>query len=171
MRQYKSGMRWCLWRWTDVVLGGELYLRRLHIFTPRKSNASLDPAPGLAVMHDHPVSFISWMLRGSYTEETPEGTRTWPRWSMHLMRATDRHRIVITGPNTLTLVLAGPVVRSWGGASTPRRAGSPGGSTTRFSFPVLGDLAPRERGFSFVPLAGENLGPNPEPCLPPGVGL
>jgi len=29
MKKYKSGTRWCVWRWTDVVLGGELYLRRL----------------------------------------------------------------------------------------------------------------------------------------------
>jgi hypothetical protein len=117
MRQYKSGMRWCLWRWTDVVLGGELYLRRLHIFQTPLASLMLhwiQRPDSQSDMHDHPVSFISWMLRGGYTEETPEGTRAWPRWSMHLMRATDRHRIVITGPNTLTLVLAGPVVRSWG---------------------------------------------------------
>ena len=65
-------------------------------------------------MHDHPVSFISWMIRGGYTEDTPEGTRTWPRWSIRRMCATDVHRIVWTYPQTVTLVLAGPVVRSWG---------------------------------------------------------
>lgn len=50
---------------------------------------------------------------GAYIEETSEGKRTWPRWS-NLMRATDRHRITISRLDTLTLVLAASVVRSWG---------------------------------------------------------
>ena len=51
-------------------------------------------------------------------------------------------------PYALSLVLAGPVARSWG-FHTPKGLGCPGASTARTRFPVLGDLAPRERGFFF----------------------
>ena len=116
-RRYKSGTRWCAWRWTDVVLRGELYLRRLHLVQTPWFSLMLhwiprpDPQPD---RHDHPVSFVSWVTRGAYAEWTPGRDRTWHRWSIHAMRATDMHRIIWTRPDTLTLVLAGPVVRPWG---------------------------------------------------------
>lgn len=123
-RRYESGQRWTLWRWTDVRVGGALYLRRLHLVQTPLFSIMLhwivmaDPEPDL---HDHPVDFLSVMLRGGYDEYVPSKgavsgivCRTWPRWSWHSMRATDRHRIVKVQPNTLTLVFAGPVVRAWG---------------------------------------------------------
>ena len=65
------------------------------------------------------------------------------------MRATDMHRIIWTRPDTLTLVLAGPVVRPWGFHTSkgwvPWREYKPD-----LDFPVLGDLAPLARGFSLV---------------------
>lgn len=114
-RRYRSGMRWCVWRWTDVVLDGALYLRRLHLVQTPLFSVMLhwivrpDPQPD---MHDHPVSFASIVLRGGYDEATPAGERR-IRW-LNLKRATDQHRIVWAQLNTLTLVLAGPVVRPWG---------------------------------------------------------
>jgi hypothetical protein len=115
-RRYKSGMRWCAWRWTDVVLDGKLYLRRLHLVqTPWFSVMlhwipSEDPQPD---MHDHPVSFLSIVLRGWYDELRDDGLCDTIRWGQ-FKRATDVHRIVPVARNTLPLVLAGPVVRSWG---------------------------------------------------------
>jgi hypothetical protein len=84
-----------------------------------------------------------------YDEETPKSFRHWRRWSMHRMRATDMHRIVWTRPDTLTLVLAGPVVRSCGFHTEGLGAFA---STTRLRSPCPGrDLAPRERGFFWRP--------------------
>lgn len=52
------------------------------------------------------------MVRGWYEEQTPEGyfKRKW----FNFKKATDCHRIVSTAEKTITLVLCGPVVRSWG---------------------------------------------------------
>lgn len=127
-REYRSGQRWTVWRWTDVVIGGLLYLRRLHLVQTPWFAVMLhwiqrpDPQPDL---HDHPVGFLSVPLRGWYAEEVPahhfgqpcdvcgwfvEGRRPW-----RFKRATDRHRIVdVSEGGCLTLVFAGPVVRGWG---------------------------------------------------------
>ena len=119
-RKYKSGTGWCVWRWTDV---DSEYILRLHVVkTPwfavclhwiRKPDAE----PWL---HDHPVSFLSIILRGKYAElrqrlgeQSPRFvTHTWFNW----IRAEphDRHRIVFTRKNTLTLCFMGPKTREWG---------------------------------------------------------
>lgn len=118
-RKYKSGTGWCFWRWTDV---DSEYILRLHVVkTPwfavclhwiRKPDAE----PWL---HDHPVSFLSIILRGSYTELRRYGDgkpfHKVRRW-FNFVRASynDRHRIIFTRKNTLTLCLMGPKTREWG---------------------------------------------------------
>lgn len=119
-RKYKSGTGWCLWRWTDV---DSEYILRLHVLkTPwfavclhwiRKPDAE----PWL---HDHPVSFLSVILRGSYTElrrcrKTGRLYHKVNRW-FNFVRASrqDRHRIILTRTNTLTLCFMGPKTREWG---------------------------------------------------------
>jgi hypothetical protein len=117
-RTYKSGTIWCLWRWTYTDSG---YITRLHVVkTPwfavclhwiRKPDAE-------PYLHDHPVSFLSIILRGKYAELRKTGGRTEilvHRW-FNFVRADrrDRHRIVFTRKNTLTLCLMGPKTREWG---------------------------------------------------------
>lgn len=68
-----------------------------------------DPEPYL---HDHPVSFLSVVLRGAYVEQRPDGPHF--RRRFNYIRATDRHRIVDCDPRTLTLAFMGPKVREWG---------------------------------------------------------
>jgi hypothetical protein len=121
-RQYKSGTLWCVWRWTEVDPdgSGETYLTRLHLLRLPWCSMMLhwiprpDPQPDL---HDHPVSFLSIVLSGSYDEEIPgdDGSvRTVRiRW-WNFKRATDRHRIVAVRGGLLTLVIAGPAWREWG---------------------------------------------------------
>jgi hypothetical protein len=68
-------------------------------------------------LHDHPVSFLSIVLSGSYVEELPDDTgerRTVRVRRWNLKRATDRHRIVSVTRRALTLVFSGPAVREWG---------------------------------------------------------
>ncbi len=118
-RLYKSGTRWCFWRWTDVE---SEYILRLHIFKAPFGAVCLhwirkpDREPWL---HDHPVSFLSIVLRGGYAEI--RGNR-WKqtgynvcRW-FNFIRATPNctHRIVYARKHTLTLCFMGPKVREWG---------------------------------------------------------
>lgn len=94
------------------------------------------PDPGID-LHDHPWSFASLVLRGGYLEEHAETReapslawiaeqvnapascrsgvlRSWKAGSFHRIRLHEAHRIVDVKPNTITLVLRGPKVRSWG---------------------------------------------------------
>jgi len=100
----------------------ELYLRRyillrcpwFEIFVHRIHTPDTDRH-----LHDHPWSFVSFVLRGWYIETVPEPVsglplrfiqRTW----FNYKRATDRHRITLVSPNLWTLILTGPRRREWG---------------------------------------------------------
>ncbi len=124
-RKYKSGTGWCFWRWTRT---DSEYILRLHIVkTPwfavclhwiRKPDAE----PWL---HDHPVSFLSIVLRGEYAELRCNTSAFDERWHhtrikvnkwFNFVRATpnDSHRIILCRANTLTLCFMGPKTREWG---------------------------------------------------------
>lgn len=74
-RLYKSGSKWAFWRWAESTL---LYMRRLMLVHTPLGGCMLnwisrpDPHPDL---HDHPVNFVSFILRGWYKER-----RAAPRW-------------------------------------------------------------------------------------------
>ncbi len=123
-RKYKSGWRWCLFRWTDVdpVGDGKTYLTRFHIFQTPYCSCMVhwlhlaDPQPHL---HDHPNDFLSVVLKGGYVEAFPASDnsdetieKTVRRFN--LVRATDRHKILSVKPHTITLVFANRVRREWG---------------------------------------------------------
>mgnify|MGYP003575068207 CR=1 FL=1 len=119
-RKYKSGTRWCFWRWTDVTDND--YILRLHIVkTPWwaiclhwVSKADAEPW-----MHDHPCTFFSIILRGGYAEKRQRLCDLAPRLLVHrwfnFIRASefDTHRIMFARANTLTLCFMGPKVREW----------------------------------------------------------
>ncbi len=118
-REYKSGTRSCLWRWTKVESD---YIVRLHIFKTPWCALCLhwlkkpDAEPWL---HDHPVSFLSIILRGGYTElrKTGDGKphhKVNRRFNFVRADRQDRHRIILVRRNTLTLCFMGPKAREWG---------------------------------------------------------
>jgi len=117
-RLYKSGTNWCFWRWT--ITDSE-YITRLHLLKTPWFAICLhwinkpDPEPYL---HDHPVSFLSIILRGGYKEfRMINKNVTFPnhRWFNFVRaRPEDRHTIIEVKPNTLTLALMGPKTREWG---------------------------------------------------------
>lgn len=121
-RKYKSGTRWCFWRWTEV---DSEYITRLHVLKTPWFAICLhwinkpDPEPYL---HDHPVSFLSLILRGGYTEtrvrkpdDMPPGRSVKHRWFNWIRaRRFDRHSITAAEPGTLTLCLMGPKTQEWG---------------------------------------------------------
>lgn len=119
--------RWALWKHMTIPCeNGLMYLARLRIIqTPwfgiyvhdiYEPDADRDP-------HNHPWSFISIVLRGSYIErlyEDPLNHRD--RWvskfhlkrSVHRMGRKSAHRIVKASPGLKTLILVGPRRANWG---------------------------------------------------------
>lgn len=120
-REYKSGTRWGVWLWTFTPSG---YITRLHIVKTPWFAVMLhwingpDPEPD---MHDHPVTFLSVILRGGYQEYASiqfsklrsfVGYRRC-RWFNFIRAGKHVHQIVSVKPNTLTLCFVGPKVREW----------------------------------------------------------
>lgn len=125
-REYRTGMKWCIWRWKDIDSD---YLTRLHVIqTPWGSICLhwIQRADAERHLHDHPVYFVALILYGWYTEERKttyitqhsvwfrEGifTRRW--FNFIAASAADTHRIIACHPHTLTLCFMGPNRREWG---------------------------------------------------------
>lgn len=122
--------RWALMASYDIPCeqsSDGLYLRRLRIIATPWFGVFLHELRGADAdrdLHDHPFSFISIILKGGYRELVPirqepvfriNMYRHWGRWSVHTMKATDRHRIVSLDQNpTWTLLLVGRRKRTWG---------------------------------------------------------
>jgi len=73
--------------------------------------------------HNHPWSFLSFVVRGNYTEwlypeplSRPEHyvEQTHGRWTVHRMGRIAAHRIVEAAPGLKTLIVTGPRQASWG---------------------------------------------------------
>jgi hypothetical protein len=114
-----------IWDWiqkhilgrSDIYSGGVLYMRRwrvgpkwflgLRLHHIVRSDA--DPE-----LHDHPFSFATLILRGGYTEQLADGTRTRHGPGSVLFRSAEvLHRLDLDKP-AWTVVLRGPIRRSWG---------------------------------------------------------
>lgn len=138
-RRYASGSNWAAWRWKDIMFDGLLYLRRLHLIHTPIGGVMLHWIPNpdpYRDLHDHPTNFISFVIRGEYTEEVPAGNSFTvyksPRGSVtsntvlrrirwvNLKSIPGVHRIVRVHPDTITLVFYGPRRREWG-FYTPNR--------------------------------------------------
>lgn len=123
-RVSKESPRWCLWRWYDIVLNGDLYLTRLNIIQTPWFSVKLhwihrpDPDRDL---HDHPWPFMAFVLRGGYEElESYDPKQQFPHlrivnWFNYKNTQT-AHRIVSVKPKTMTLIISGPRSKSkkWG---------------------------------------------------------
>ena len=80
---------------------GAVYLHHLHASDEDRA------------LHDHPWSFVTWLIGGGYYEHTPAG-RCWRRRFSVLWRPAEyRHRLVLTRP-TWTLVVRFRRRRAWG---------------------------------------------------------
>jgi hypothetical protein len=111
-REYKSGTRYCFWRWTFTPSG---YITRLHLIKTMAWAVCIhfingpDAEPD---KHDHPVTFLSFIPWGWYIEERDDGLHK-RRW-FNLIRSTDRHRIVEVKPGTITIAFMSKKLRDWG---------------------------------------------------------
>lgn len=119
--------RWAVWeRFVIPCLDGTDYLARLRILQTPWFGIYLHDIhkdDGDRAPHNHPWSFVSFVLRGSYTERLypdplmrPEHyvEQTHRRLSAHRMGRVSAHRIVDASPGLKTLILCGPRQASWG---------------------------------------------------------
>lgn len=115
-----------VFRRRDIVIAGELYLRRWYL-TPRRFSQRyflhciLRPDEG-TYMHDHPWPFTARILKGQYEESTPATVEGIPCVSLKVRRrgnvntypATHIHQVAPFLGATWTLVKAGQAEREWG---------------------------------------------------------
>lgn len=122
-RLYKSGSVWAFWRWTFTQAE---HITRFHLIKTPWFAICLhwihkpDPEPDL---HDHPVTFLSIILKGWYSEWRQRSwvgggylRRVWrKRYNWIEARSDDKHSIACVSPGgCLTLCFMGPKVREWG---------------------------------------------------------
>jgi hypothetical protein len=128
----KQSPSWAFWqRFLIPCENGERYLARLRIIdTPWfgiylhdifEPDGDRDP-------HNHPWSFLSFVVRGSYTEKVhhepeqemagvcPEMSvlQHHNRFSVHRMDTKAAHRIVFASPRLKTLIIRGKRQGGWG---------------------------------------------------------
>lgn len=65
-------------------------------------------------LHDHPWSYFSFILKGEYIEETPEGLNTKYECSFGIKKSTDFHKIHTVVRPVTSLFITGPKKRVWG---------------------------------------------------------
>jgi len=117
-REYKTGTQYCFWRWKVI---DPTYLTRLHVVqTPWFSicvHIMTGPDPAI-YLHDHPVTFLSLILWGNYTEDRKINGHlsiNHRRW-FNFIRANrnDIHSIRYVKSPTITLCFMGPRRQEWG---------------------------------------------------------
>lgn len=124
--QGRRSPRWALWeKMTIPCKGGIKYLFRIRIIQTPWFGIYLhdifepddDRGP-----HNHPWSFLSFVLKGWYREyyiENPESktgveVNTWDRFSIHRMDKNSAHRITECSEGLKTLIFTGPRTKGWG---------------------------------------------------------
>jgi hypothetical protein len=65
--------------------------------------------------HDHPWSFVTLVLKGSYLDISESGTDVLVPGTVRFRPAAHRHTVkLVPGQHCWTIMLTGPVVRKWG---------------------------------------------------------
>ena len=101
----------------DFVIGDD-YLRRWWVI-PRNEGCNVYLHEILQsdddrALHDHPWDNTSYVISGEYLEHTPDGVFKRIAGDIVQRKATDTHRLELTGPRAVTLFFTGPKVRDWG---------------------------------------------------------
>lgn len=87
-------------RW---ILDFKLFTLRVHHFYRSDDDRNY---------HDHPWWFLTFILKGSYTDESEKGHEVLRAGSFAFRRAEHRHTVRTTG--VWTLLVTGPEKRTWG---------------------------------------------------------
>lgn len=92
------------------------YLIRWRIETPKGSirlHHWLGPDDDRA-FHDHPWSFVTFVLRGGYTDKNPGGSEHLRAPAIQYRSATHQHTVYPDEGGAWTIIVTGPKVRNWG---------------------------------------------------------
>lgn len=65
-------------------------------------------------MHDHAWHFLAIVLRGSYTDVSPDRRQKMTPWRPVFRKASHQHYVDVPEGGCLTLLLTGPKIRKWG---------------------------------------------------------
>ena len=91
-----------LYRWTLILFG---YSIRLHHWIRSDDKRHF---------HDHPVDFISIILKGRYFNVTPDGRREVTAGSWWYSKGVKKHYLEIPGGGAWTLLFCSRPYRKWG---------------------------------------------------------
>ena len=89
-------------RW---MLDLRLFSIRIHHFRSNDDDRAL---------HDHPWSFLTFILKGGYTDVSDIGDKHLKRFSFNYRHATHKHTVEVDPGGVWTLCLTGPKHRNWG---------------------------------------------------------
>jgi hypothetical protein len=64
--------------------------------------------------HDHPWWFLTFVVRGSYTDKNPAGDDHLRAPAIRFRPALHRHTVVPDPGGAWTVLLTGPIIRPWG---------------------------------------------------------
>lgn len=64
--------------------------------------------------HDHPWWFLTFVIRGGYTDVNPDGRDVVRAPAIRFRRALHRHTVVPDPGGALTVLITGPKMRAWG---------------------------------------------------------
>ena len=90
---------------TRYVLNLYFFAIRLHIW--KRSDDK-------RYMHDHPFSFLSIVLKGSYTDVSPKGKDKMNFLSVRYRKAEHRHYVHVSDKGCTTLLITSKPFRNWG---------------------------------------------------------
>ncbi len=103
------------WKWAEP-LGKEPYAYRwvfnFWFFSVRVHHWVC--SDDLRHFHDHPFSFFRFILKGSYTDHSPAGSKKFNRFSFGFVPAKYQHNIEVDEGGCWSLLLMLPTTRSWG---------------------------------------------------------
>lgn len=113
MKQFKSiqyrwneplGMPECpyAYRWVLIVFG---YSIRIHHFLRSDDHR---------YFHDHAWWFLTFVLRGSYTDVSPDGEDVMKAGSVRYRKAEHPHYVKVAEGGCWTFLVTGPPMRKWG---------------------------------------------------------
>jgi hypothetical protein len=64
--------------------------------------------------HDHPWAFITFVLKGGYTDVSPQGKQRMGKWAIAFRPALHRHTVQVDKGGSWTIMITGPQTRNWG---------------------------------------------------------
>jgi hypothetical protein len=114
-----SSFKLCGFEWRSDLIAHD-YMRRWTLFTPWGMLRLHHILRGddRAHFHDHPMDFVSLILKGGYVEHRPDHPpRAFHPGDVVAHRAEDMHALEMLNGTAWTLVVAGHARRQWGFAT------------------------------------------------------